>query len=258
MTQEHPTSKASFSLNASGDASKLAQQLAAIPISKNDGAPLRKLHSTVSRKMAASTARGNSASSQSTQEDLSDSDNFSSQFMPAHRSLKRPRLTHRRMSGTIEASNTTVSSSKHPNHGARYAASFSKARPALASRRSSSTRSSPETFTLWQSKHLFGSTATSDSVFYSLTSIKAVLCAKNSSDCWMAIATQLSSKAASRALDGIALCLHPTTPSPYGATQQSDDGSSSEDTSGSQASEDNTHNFNTSSEQESEESTDEE
>lgn len=223
----------------------------AVPISKNVVAPFKPPSITVSRTTPALTDLGDSVSLMSDEEETAGDRllrlSSMSSLQAAPYKKQRPSIPLHTSASTA-ASSTTKSSSRRLQFGVPSEPSSSKAQAAAASRRSSTTHSLQPTFTLSQSRLLFGSTATAASVFSSLTSIRASLLAKSSSSSWMDIATQLSTKEASRALRGIASCLRQTTHSSSGTTQQSDDDSSEEDTSDSQAEEDNTLNFNSDSE----------
>lgn len=247
------TSRDSSSSRPSKGDSTLCASWEDVPISRNVAAPLIKRYSTAAKKKAVSTAHGGLASlrkpvDRSALQHSSESSMSSEEEDPCE--MQRwP--TARRTSASTVASNITSTSSKKRQRGESSVASSSRDRLAVASRRSFTTHSLPMTFTLSQSRHHFGSTATLGSVFSSLMSIKASLSGKSCSESWMAIATMLNSRAASLELAGIASCLRPTVSSDNGETTQSDDDFQQEATSDSQASEDNTLDCNNSSDQES-------
>lgn len=246
------TSKDSSSSGESKVAATLLASLAKVPISKNDGARLSKPSTTASKRKADWTDHGDSET-QPLVELEEDSQPSSPPSPQVHHSKKQRYSTPDRTVASTAASSTIKSSSARRPPGVKSAHSSWKASQAAASRRSSSTRLDPMLFTLSQSRHLFGSTATAASAFSSLMSIKASLCAKNSYAFWTDIATQAKSREVSRLLAGTSSFLRQTSSSDSGEMTQSDDDSSEEGTSGSQASEDNTQLWDTSSEQESDE-----
>jgi len=219
-----------------------------VPISKNVVAPLKKPSTTVSKKTAASKGLGALVIPSSDEEE---SQVLSPRWTPsslsstqeAHSRKRTKRIPVPTVESTEEWS-TASNSFSPPRFGVTSGASSWRAQRAAANRRLSMTPSYQPMYTFSQSRLLFGSTATGDSAFSSLMSIRASLLAKNSSESWMAIATQLSTKEASQALAGIASCLLPITSLECGETMQSDDDFSEEGTSDSQAEEDNTFDCN--------------
>lgn len=124
--------------------------------------------------------------------------------------------------------------SRTSQHGVKYGTSTSSARQMQESLRSFTKYSDTMPCTLWQAKKRAGSTGMKANLFYSLTSIKDALTTKHSMRFWMAILTDLQSKAGLSALATVLELLSPILENVRAGPIQQSDGSTPEDSSNSQ------------------------